>query len=79
MSSQSDWEKYSVKYGDIFFTRTSEDKDDIGISSVCLKTIEKCCFSGFLVRFRPNDNDLILNFQNFILDPQFHLLILQKK
>ena len=57
-SNEKDWETYSVKYGDIFFTRTSETNDDIGISSVCLKTIDKCCFSGFLVRFRPFEQTL---------------------
>ena len=52
-STQDDWISYSVNYGDIFFTRTSETNDDIGLSSVCLKTIDKSGFSGFLIRFRP--------------------------
>jgi len=62
LSNEKDWDTYSVKYGDIFFTRTSETNDDIGISSVCLKTIDKCCFSGFLIRFRPFEK---------ILDPEY--------
>jgi type I restriction enzyme, S subunit len=44
--------RYSVLRGDVFFTRTSESKDDIGVSSTCLETIKDCCFSGFVIRFR---------------------------
>jgi type I restriction enzyme S subunit len=44
---------YSVKKGDIFFTRTSETIDEVGFSSVCEETIENACFAGFLIRFRP--------------------------
>lgn len=47
---------YSVKKGDIFFTRTSETIDEVGFSSVCEETIENACFAGFLIRFRPKAN-----------------------
>ena len=75
-STPGDWETYSVKYGDIFFTRTSETNDDIGISSVCLKTIEKSSFSGFLIRFRPMSGEIDVNysryfFRSFILNTHF--------
>lgn len=56
---------YSVKQGDIFFTRTSETIDEIGISSVCLKTIENAVFAGFLIRFRANKKILDNNFAKF--------------
>ena len=52
-SSEQDWERYSVERGDVFFTRTSETIDDIGIASICLSTIPKATFAGFLIRFRP--------------------------
>lgn len=45
---------YSVKRGDIFFTRTSEVLDEIGITSVCFETIPNAIFSGFLIRVRPD-------------------------
>ncbi|KTD23147.1 restriction endonuclease subunit S [Legionella londiniensis] len=45
---------YSVQQGDIFFTRTSEALDEVGITSVCLETIPNAIFSGFLIRVRPN-------------------------
>ena len=55
-SSYEEREQYSVRYGDVFFTRTSESKDDIGVCSVCLETIDECVFSGFVIRFRFNKN-----------------------
>lgn len=51
-SNDSERNQYSVLRGDVFFTRTSESKDDIGVSSVCLETIKDCVFSGFVIRFR---------------------------
>jgi type I restriction enzyme S subunit len=44
---------YSVKKGDIFFTRTSETIDEIGITSICFESIDLAVFSGFLIRARP--------------------------
>lgn len=50
-STKDEQKLYSVKEGDIFFTRTSETIDEIGISSTCLSTIETATFSGFVIRF----------------------------
>ena len=52
-STPEDQENYSVRVGDVFFTRTSETIEEIGLTSVCMKTIEKATFAGFLIRFRP--------------------------
>jgi type I restriction enzyme S subunit len=52
-SSELDRERYSVERGDVFFTRTSETIDEIGIASICLSTIPNATFAGFLIRFRP--------------------------
>jgi|GEM_PF-185311 len=49
-------ETYSVKKGDIFFTRTSETIDEVGLTSVCGETIPEAAFSGFVIRFRPKPN-----------------------
>lgn len=46
-------EKYSVRRGDIFFTRTSETIEEVGFSSICTETIEDATFAGFLIRLRP--------------------------
>lgn len=64
-SSDTDRERYSVLAGDIFFTRTSEVAEEIGISSVCLETIDNATFSGFLIRFRPNTKALLPNFSKY--------------
>jgi type I restriction enzyme, S subunit len=56
---------YSVKYGDVFFTRTSETIEEIGIASTCFETIDKATFAGFLIRFRPTTNRLSPRFARF--------------
>ena len=52
-STLEDQENYSVRDGDVFFTRTSETIEEIGLTSVCMKTIEKATFAGFVIRVRP--------------------------
>ena len=64
-SSTSDRITYSVKSGDIFFTRTSETVDEIGLSSVCVRTIEHAVFAGFLIRVRPYEETLIPLFSKY--------------
>lgn len=44
---------YSVKYGDIFFTRTSETIEEVGFSCVCKRSIPNATFAGFIIRLRP--------------------------
>ncbi len=55
---------YSLKKGDILFTRTSETIDEVGISSVCLKDYPSSAFSGFVIRFR--------NMSKYIMNPNFY-------
>lgn len=43
---------FSIKKGDLFFTRTSETIDDIGESSICKTDIENGSYSGFIIRYR---------------------------
>ena len=45
--STSESERFSVSLGDVFFTRTSETPDEIGLSSVITNVSENVCFSGF--------------------------------
>lgn len=58
--SLSDYEisYFLVKKGDVFFTRTSETPEEVGIASVLLDELPKGVFSGFLLRARPNGNDI---------------------
>ena len=65
ISTDEDRINYSVKQGDVFFTRTSETAEEIGISSVCMQTILNATFSGFLIRFRPFDSILHSGFSKY--------------
>ena len=55
-------ERYKVRKGDVFFTRTSETKEEVGLTSVLLDDIENCTFSGFLLRARPKTNIILPEF-----------------
>ncbi|MBP3854409.1 MAG: restriction endonuclease subunit S [Ruminiclostridium sp.] len=55
-------ERYSAKKGDVFFTRTSETKEDIGMSSTLIEDVPDCVFSGFVLRARPKTNLLLPKF-----------------
>ncbi len=70
-STIQDQTLYSVKSGDVFFTRTSETVDDIGIASTCTSTIEKAVFSGFIIRFRPIKNILHPPFSKYYFRSSF--------
>ena len=52
-------ERYRVKKGDVFFTRTSETPEEVGISSVLLDDLDKCSFSGFVLRGRPKSEKIL--------------------
>lgn len=76
-SSETDKENYSVLEGDVFFTRTSETIEEIGLSSVCLSTIENAVFAGFLIRFRPYQNLLFKGYSRYFfrsLIPRVHFI-----
>lgn len=64
-SSAQDRRQFSVKYGDVFFTRTSETIEEIGIASTCLHTVENATFAGFLIRFRPTTGSLYPGFSKY--------------
>ena len=71
-SSEEDRKHYSVKENDVFFTRTSETIEEIGITSVCMNTIKDAVFSGFLIRFRPMKNILYKGFSKYYFRCQKH-------
>lgn len=50
---------FSIKKGDVFFTRTSETIDDIGESCICKSDIIGGSYSGFIIRFRLRDKNEI--------------------
>ena len=64
-STIDEQENYSVKEGDVFFTRTSETKEEIGIASTCMSSINGATFAGFLIRFRPFKNTIHKGFSKY--------------
>ena len=57
--SDKEIERYRCLKGDVFFTRTSETKEEVGCPSVLLEDIENCTFSGFVLRARPKTSKLL--------------------
>lgn len=66
-SDKQQQEIFSVKKGDIFFTRTSENIEEIGMAAVCKQTIEKAVFSGFIIRCRPRIQLINIDFIKYYL------------
>ena len=56
--SKEEIRNYSAQKGDVFFTRTSETVDEIGIASVILEDVSDTVFSGFILRARPKSEIL---------------------
>lgn len=58
---------YDVRKGDVFFTRTSETTNEIGLSSVMVDEAVNAVFSGFVLRARPRDKRLNSRFAVYAL------------
>ncbi len=71
-STKQDQKLYSVKEGDVFFTRTSETISEIGISATCQKTIPTAVFSGFVIRFRQKGCYLYSGFSKYYFNAASH-------
>jgi type I restriction enzyme S subunit len=71
-STESDRRTYSVEDGDIFFTRTSETIEEIGLTCVCKKTILNSTFAGFLIRVRPTVDNLNVNYSKYYFSSNIH-------
>ena len=63
--SRKEIERFGVRKGDVFFTRTSETLEDIGIASVLLEDIKDAVFSGFVLRGRPTSHGLTDSFKKY--------------
>lgn len=70
-SSAHDQDLFSVKEGDVFFTRTSETIEEIGFASTCFATVQCATFAGFLIRFRPNEK-LFKGFSKYYFSSRLH-------
>lgn len=72
-STETDRKTYSVEQGDIFFTRTSETIEEIGLTCICTKTIENATFAGFLIRVRPtNKESLNIGYSKYYFSSNIH-------
>ena len=52
-TTEKEQERYSIKAGDAFLTRTSETINELGMSCVALKNYPGATFNGFTKRLRP--------------------------
>ena len=71
-STDDERERYSVKAGDIFFTRTSETIDEVGFSCVCEQDIPNATFAGFLIRVRPFKDCLYTGYSKYYFRSNHH-------
>jgi type I restriction enzyme S subunit len=78
-SSLEDRQRYSIEYGDVLFTRTSETVDEIGFSAVCLQDLKEAVFAGFLIRFRPFGNSLVPEFSKYYFRNQMLRIFFNKE
>jgi type I restriction enzyme, S subunit len=62
---------YEVLKGDVFFTRTSETVEEIGIASVMLDEPARTVYSGFVLRARPSDESLDEVFKAYCFSPRY--------
>ena len=72
LSTKEEQDKFSVKKGDVFFTRTSETIEEIGISSTCEETINNAVFAGFLIRLRLFSEKLLSCFAKYYFRSNIH-------
>lgn len=56
--SKAEIDRFDVRTGDVFFTRTSETVEEIGTAAVMLDSPKATVFSGFVLRGRPTANHL---------------------
>lgn len=63
---------HNVQKGDVFFTRTSETAEEIGITSVMLEEAENTVYSGFVLRARPISEKLIDNFKAYCFSANYY-------
>jgi type I restriction enzyme S subunit len=58
-STEAEQSRYSIKAGDVFVTRTSEDLDSLGMSCAALVDYPGATFNGFTKRLRPKKSEVI--------------------
>jgi type I restriction enzyme S subunit len=69
--SKSELEAFEVRKGDVFFTRTSETVEEIGVAAAMLDPVKDTVFSGFVLRARPTDDRLDDLFKAYCFSPEY--------
>lgn len=69
--SKSELEAFEVRKGDVFFTRTSETVEEIGVAAAMLDPAKDTVFSGFVLRARPRDERLDDLFKAYCFSPRY--------
>ncbi|WP_347711280.1 restriction endonuclease subunit S [Olsenella uli] len=62
--------RFAVRKGDVFFTRTSETPDEVGMASVLLDDLPEGVFSGFVLRGRPKTGELLPEYCKYCFSTQ---------
>lgn len=78
-ATEEERKRFSVREGDVFFTRTSETVDEIGIASVCGCTIPDAVFAGFLIRVRFKSEILSVGFSKYFFRSEHHRAYFSKE
>ncbi len=68
--STQEIKNFEVRQGDVFFTRTSETVEEVGIGSVMLDDPCDTVFSGFVLRARPHDGRLDHYYKQYCFAPR---------
>jgi type I restriction enzyme S subunit len=69
--TKAERQSYEVRKGDVFFTRTSETVEEIGIAAAMLDPMEDAVFSGFVLRARPKDESLDDLYKAYCFSPRY--------
>lgn len=77
--NKSELDRFNVRRGDVFFTRTSETLKEIGFSAVALDDFKNTVFSGFVLRARPRGSVLLPGYAKYCFTtPQARQEIMEK-
>ena len=68
--SPEEIKNFEVRLGDVFFTRTSETVEEVGVASVMLNEPCDTVFSGFVLRARPRDGRLDNRYKQYCFGPR---------
>nr|WP_278679363.1 restriction endonuclease subunit S [Clostridium paraputrificum] len=63
--TEKEKDSFNTRKGDVFFTRTSETINEIGMTAVLGEDIKDLVYSGFVLRARPKTDELSLGYKKY--------------